>query len=133
MLQKSRQAVSSTLADSEGSLERGNSAALSIVVKHTRELACEPASLKKMFKDGNTRGNKTNSISYQEYLFGDTCIFHRIDFYIRITGVICHSKYFLTNFQEREKGLEFPIPETCMRVKARNISSCNMDQSLCQA
>lgn len=59
---------------------------------------------RKMFKDGNTGGDKTNSTSHQEYLFGDT-LFYSIDVYIRITGVIHHYKSFLNNFREEKKKI----------------------------
>lgn len=118
MLQRTRQAVSSTFADSNGSLEKGNSACIFHSCKNTRGLVCEPASWKKeMFRDGNTRGNKTNSTSHQEYLGTD--MFYDICFYIRSTYVVHHYKCFLSNFQEKKKGLEFPIPETYMRMKSK--------------
>ena len=135
MLQRTRQAVSSTFADSNGSLEKGNSACIFHSCKNTRGLVCEPASWKKeMFRDGNTRGNKTNSTSHQEYLGTD--MFYDIYFYIRSTDVVHHYKCFLSNFQEKKKriGISYTwdIHENEKQGWIRNVSSCNMDQSLCQ-
>lgn len=47
MLQQTRQAVNHTLADSDSSLERGNSVCITYSCKNTRELVSEPALWKK--------------------------------------------------------------------------------------
>jgi len=49
---------------------------------------------KKVFKDGNTGGSKTNSTNHQQNLFGATFVLHSIDFYIRDTVGIYQYKCF---------------------------------------
>ena len=96
MLQWIKVTVNSTLADFDGSLERDILSALSIVVKTQGSwfLSLLNEEKKKVFKDGNTGGSKTNSTNHQQNLFGATSVFHSIDFYIRITSVIYQYKCF---------------------------------------
>ena len=72
MLQEIKETVNSTLVDFDGSLERDILSALSIVVKTPGSwflsLLNEERKKKKVFKDGNTGGSKTNSTNHQQNL-----------------------------------------------------------------
>ena len=73
MLQEIKETVNSTLADFDGSLERDILSALSIVVKTPGSWflsLLHEERKKKVFKDGNTGGSKTNSTNHQQDLFG---------------------------------------------------------------